>query len=59
MKKLDEAIGRKTSSNTSPKAVVRQIAKTKSEKMTINQCQRLLFAVAAAMDSMITVETKK
>jgi hypothetical protein len=59
MKKLDEAIGRKTSSNTSPKAVVRQIAKTKSEKLTINQCQRLLFAIATAMESMTTVEPKK
>lgn len=49
MNVLDELLGRKQTSHTSPKSEIRKIASTESETLTPDQCARIIMAVAAEM----------
>ena len=46
---LDFMLGRRETSNTSPKSVFREIGRTKGEKLTREQCERATIAIAVAL----------
>jgi hypothetical protein len=46
---LDFMLGRRDTSHSSPKSVAREIGRTKGEKLTREQCERLTIAVAFAL----------
>ena len=46
---LDFMLGRRETSNTSPKSVFREIGRTKGEKLTREQCERATIAIAIAL----------
>jgi len=50
MSRFSQIMGRAEGTYTTPKTVVRQIAATKSSRLSMNQCQQLLKAVAYTIE---------
>jgi len=55
---LDFMLGRRETSNTSPKSVFREIGRTKGEKLTREQCERATIAIDIALSEIRRAENE-
>jgi hypothetical protein len=55
---LDFMLGRRETSNTSPKSVFREIGRTRGEKLTREQCERATIAIAIALSEIRRAENE-